>query len=99
MAKNSKDKNKGQKEKVVPKKRRPRPRPKPANVSKRGRALAMLSLLLTIIGLITLIELFPRLSASATPPLDLGNQLASSRFTVTNDGYLQVTDVMSACFL
>jgi hypothetical protein len=59
----------------------------------------MLSLLLTTLGLITLIELFPRLSASATPPLDLGNQLASSRFTVTNEGYLQVTDVMSACFL
>jgi hypothetical protein len=46
-----------------------------------------------------LIELFPRLSASANAPTDQGNQLGSSKFTVTNDGYLQVSDVMSACFL
>jgi len=63
------------------------------------RAWTLLGLLLTALGLITLIELFPRLSSSASPPLDLSNQLASSRFTVTNDGYLKVTDVMSSCFL
>jgi hypothetical protein len=62
-------------------------------------AWTVLGLLLTALGLITLIELFPRLSSSASPPLDLSNQLASSRFTVTNDGYLKVTDVMSSCFL
>jgi hypothetical protein len=54
---------------------------------------------LALTGILSLIPVLPRLSPAATPPLDLGNQLASSRFTVTNDGYLQVTDVVSACFL
>lgn len=58
-----------------------------------GKVLAVL------LSLLAVIVVLPRLSASATPPLDLGNQLASSRFTVTNDGNLQITEVMSACFL
>lgn len=46
-----------------------------------------------------MIELFPRLSGTANPPLDQNNQLGSSNFTITNDGWFPVTDVMSACFL
>jgi hypothetical protein len=52
-----------------------------------------------LISLAALIELFPRLSASASSPTDQDDQLGSSKFTVSNDGYLKVTDVMSACFL
>jgi hypothetical protein len=61
--------------------------------------LTKLGLVLTFLGFLTWIELFPRLSATASSPLDLSNQLASSKFTVVNEGYLQVTDVMSACYL
>lgn len=66
---------------------------------KHGLRLTVLGLLLTAVSLVTLIEMLPRLSASASSPLDQGNQLASSTFTVSNDGYWQVTDVMSACYL
>jgi hypothetical protein len=76
-----------------------RPKNKPPNITRGDRHLTIISLILAAIGLVTLVELFPRLSASATPPLDLSNQLASSRFTVSNDGYTRVTDVVSACFL
>lgn len=55
--------------------------------------------LITILGLLSLIQLFPRLSAAAKSPTDPDDPLTSSKFTVTNDGYLKVTDVMSACFL
>lgn len=70
-----------------------------AKPSRRGPFLAVLGLVLTAIGLVTLIQLFPRLSAIASSPTDKNDQLGSSRFTVSNDGYLEVTDVMSACFL
>lgn len=80
------------------------PQPKlPAIASKPGKhglLLPVLGLVLTALGgLVTLIEMFPRLSAAAGSPLDQGNQLASSKFTVSNDGYWQVSDVMSACYL
>lgn len=52
-----------------------------------------------VVSLAGLVTFLPRLSASASSPLDPTNQLASSRFTVTNDGSLPVTDVISACFL
>jgi hypothetical protein len=99
MARNLRHKRKNNKQKVVPKKLLPKYQPTIANANKHGLFLTILSILLTTIGLVALIELFPRLSATATPPLDQGNQLASSKFTVSNDGYLQVTEVMSACFL
>jgi hypothetical protein len=70
-----------------------------AKPSRRGPFLAVLGLVLTAIGLVTLIQLFPRLSAIASSPTDKNDQLGSSKFTVSNDGYLEVTDVMSACFL
>src|SRR5580704_3622287 len=100
MTRKSKRKKKQHKQREVPIVPLPQPPPPTQTVSRKQiRFLEGLGIVLTAIGLIALIELFPRLSSSATPPLDLGNQLASSRFTVTNDGYLQVTDVMSACFL
>ncbi len=67
--------------------------------SKRSSTSQLLTGLGFFIAILGLIVWWPRLSSSASPPLDLSNQLASSRFTVTNDGYLPVTDVMSACFL
>lgn len=51
------------------------------------------------LSLIALIELFPRLSATASSPTDPDDQLGSSRFTISNDGYLKVTEVTSECFL
>jgi hypothetical protein len=100
MSRKLKFERKRRKQKVVPKTPQQASRPPvPVAAKPQTQLWIRLGLLLTVVGLIALIELFPRLSASATPPLDLGNQLASSRFTVRNEGYLQVTDVMSACFL
>ena len=61
-----------------------------------GLVLTLLSLGLTIIGLVALLELFPRLSATPIPETD--NQ-SFPYFTVKNDGYLKVTDVSSGCYL
>ncbi len=100
MSRKSKRRKKRRKQKATPTTpQQPSPPTVPIVSNSQTQVWTGLGLLLTVIGLITLIELFPRLSASATSPLDLGNQLASSRFAVTNDGYFQVTDVMSACFL
>ena len=63
------------------------------------RFLKIVGSLLALTGLLSLIPLFPRLSATATPTTNLDDVLGSSKFTVTNDGTLRVTDVMSACFL
>jgi hypothetical protein len=71
----------------------------PNDSSKHTLFLTILGLVLTAIGLIALIELFPRLSASGSSPSDTNDLLGSSRFTVSNDGYLKITDVVSACFL
>jgi hypothetical protein len=60
-----------------------------------GLYLTLLGLLLTAIGLIALIELFPRLSASATSQ---ENPLTPV-FNISNDGYLKVSDVTSSCFI
>jgi hypothetical protein len=71
-----------------------------AKPSKHGLFLTIVGLVLTTIGLVVaLIELFPRLSAAVTPTTNLDDVLGSSKFTVTNDGYLKVIDVTSACFL
>jgi hypothetical protein len=70
-----------------------------AKPSKHGLFLTIAGLFLTTIGLVALIELFPRLSAAATPTTNLDDIFGSSKFTVTNDGYLKVTDVVSGCFL
>jgi hypothetical protein len=99
MARNSKHKRKKRKQKVVPKIPQPKPLAIASKPSKHGLLLTVLGLVLTAAGLVTLIEMFPRLSATASSPLDQGNQLASSKFTVSNDGYWQVTDVVSACYL
>jgi hypothetical protein len=50
------------------------------------------------VGLIALIELSPRLSAS---PNSLGDVKAPLRwsFSVSNDGYLQITDISAGCFM
>jgi len=77
----------------------PQHSPIAAKPSKHGLFLGLAGLVLTAIGLVALIELFPRLSATATPPTNLDRPLESSRFTITNDGYVKVTDVSSLCFL
>jgi hypothetical protein len=76
-----------------------RSQPIAASPRRHSLFLTILGLLLAAAGLITLIELFPRLSATAKSPTDLDDPLTSSKFTVSNDGYMRVTDVMSACFL
>jgi hypothetical protein len=48
---------------------------------------------------LALIAFLPRLSVSAALPSDPNEQLASSTFTVLNDGHVPVTDVKSACYL
>lgn len=61
--------------------------------------IAIISVLIGAVGLVALVELFPRLSTTATSTTDLDDVLGSSKFAVTNDGYLKVTDVASTCFL
>jgi hypothetical protein len=61
-----------------------------------GISLAVAGL---IVGLITWIELFPRLSPGADLGGDASSALDSSRFAITNDGYFRLTDVTAACFL
>jgi hypothetical protein len=100
MSKRLKNKNKKRRGKAGP--RMPPRQSPPTNqvVPKRQTQLwTKLGIIIGIISLIALIELFPRLSASGSAPLDPNSQLSSSRFTVTNDGYLPLTDVTSACFL
>ena len=100
MKRKSKRKNKKKKQTAPPKlPLQPYQPPAPTFDNVRRRTAKIVGSLLALTGLLSLIPLFPRLSASAMSPLDVGNQLASSRFTVTNDGYFQVTDVMSACFM
>lgn len=99
MPRKLKRKKKKHKQRAAPTIPPPPYQPILAKPSRRGLFLAVAGFVLTAIGLATLIQLFPRLSATASPPTDGNDQLGSSRFTVTNDGYLQVTDVMSACFL
>lgn len=76
----------------------------PTNPNKSGRGLSVSSIILTaVFGLIGLIGLiitfFPRLSSSAASPADSYDVLGSSRFTINNDGFFRVTDVVSACYI
>jgi hypothetical protein len=77
----------------------PMSQPTIAKPSRHGLLLTIVGLVLTTVGLVALIELFPRLSASANSPTNLDDPLSSSKFSISNDGYMKVTDVMSACFL
>jgi hypothetical protein len=58
-----------------------------------------LGLFLTALGLISLIGLWPRPTPSASLPTNQNDQLSSSGFTITNDGYARLTDVKAVCFL
>lgn len=58
----------------------------------------ILGVALGLISLITLIELFPRPTASYSPPTDPA-RLLSSRFTISNDGYLRLSDVFAICYI
>jgi hypothetical protein len=51
-----------------------------------------------LIAAVALVELFPRPSAAAYPPSD-ADHILNSRFTVSNDGYLQLVDFEAACFV
>jgi hypothetical protein len=99
MSRKSKHIRKKSKQKGVPTRPLQQSQPIVAKPSKHGLFLTVLGLVLTTIGLVALIELFPRLSATATPTTNLDDILGSSKFTVTNDGYLKVPDVVSGCFL
>ena len=77
-----------------------RPSPPPLSVPKRigclgklVKVLPIVGLLITLLGLVTLIELYPRLSAS----VDSSSSIPG--FTVTNEGYLKVTNVVLTCFI
>lgn len=74
------------------------PPPAPNDPTRWSRFLTIVSIVLAIIGLVTLIELFPRLSSSASPPSDAG-EILNSRFTISNDGYLSVVTVRAFCFI
>src|SRR6266481_7063549 len=99
MSKRSKRRRKRKPQIKVPTMPLPQSQPTVAKPSRHGLFLAIVGLVLTAIGLVALIELFPRLSASANSPTNPDDPLSSSKFTVSNDGYLKVTDVMSACYL
>lgn len=99
MPRKSKRRKKKHKQKETPTTPLPASQLMVAKPGRRGLFLAVLGLVLTAIGLVTVIQLFPRLSATASLPTDKNDPLGSSTFTVVNDGYLQVTDVKSACFL
>jgi hypothetical protein len=57
-----------------------------------GLAIGALALILAII------ELRPTLTASYSPPTDPA-RLLSSRFTITNDGYLPLNGVHAICYI
>ncbi len=99
MSKRSKRRRKKKQRIGVPIVPPPQSQPMAAKPSKHALILTIAGLVLAAIGLVTLIELFPRLSTTATPPTDSYHVLTSSTFTITNDGYLRVTDVMAACYL
>lgn len=61
------------------------------------RVLRLLLVILSLLGLVTLVELYPRLSASQQPPFYAEDQIPD--VTVSNEGYLQVTDVRIGCFI
>jgi hypothetical protein len=66
--------------------------------SRIGKVLKIVGFLLGILGPVSWIQLTPRLSSNAASPTDLADVLGSSKFTVTNEGSLRVTDVYAACF-
>lgn len=66
--------------------------------SKHALFLTLLGLVLTTLGLVALVELLPRPSVSASSPFD-PEYILESRFTVTNDGYLDITNVQAVCFI
>jgi hypothetical protein len=68
------------------------------SVKKELNFLEIVGLSLTVLGLLGLIGLRPRPSVSSSPPTDSDGWLRS-RFTVTNDGYLQLNDVHAICFI
>lgn len=61
-----------------------------------GRFWTILGIALTAIGLVALIELSPRLSAAQMPPFLAKDAIPS--IAISNDGYLQLTDVEAECF-
>jgi len=66
--------------------------------TKLGTTAKVISYLIGLLGLLSLIQLRPHLSANAAPPTDKVDVLGSSKFTITNDGYLKVTDVSAVCY-
>lgn len=98
MGKRSRGKNRQRKQKAQPKPPPPQTSIPTQSVKKEIRVLEMLGLLLTALGLISLIGLRPRASVSSSPPTDSDDWLRS-QFTVTNDGYLQLNDVHAICFI
>jgi hypothetical protein len=100
MGKRSKRKKKKNKGTAMSTPTPPTPnQPTPPASQRQIRFVEGLALFLTALGLIALIELWPRPTPGASLPTNISDQLSSSRFTITNDGYLRLTDVKAACFM
>jgi len=76
MGKKSKRKNKKHKQKKDPPELQP---PTPAAPRRRIRFLEGLTMFLALLGLITLVEMFPRLSATASAPTNPEDVLGQVR--------------------
>jgi hypothetical protein len=98
MSKKPRAKSKRQRQKQEPRAQPPMFPTTRSDSNKHTLLLTVLGLVLTMLGLIALVELFPRPSVSASSPTDR-NLWLTSRFTVTNDGYLQLNDVQAVCFI
>jgi hypothetical protein len=98
MTKKSKRKRKRQKQQTTPITQSQKSTDTNASVKKEVRLLEVLGIFLTALGLISLIGLRPRSSASATSP-QTPNRPLTSRFTITNDGYLKLTHVSALCYV
>jgi hypothetical protein len=99
MSKRSERRRRLKQRKAQPKPPKPQLPPTNPTSKKTTQFWTFLGLAIGVIGLLSLIQLFPRLSSVANPPTDRDDPLLSSRFVVSNDGYTKVTDVMAACFL
>jgi hypothetical protein len=98
MSQRSKRKSKRKRQTAQPKPTTQVPNTPSQSVKTEIRALELLGLLLTALGLISLIGLRPRPSVFSYLPAG-NSDIMSSRFTVTNEGYLQLNDVRAICFV
>jgi hypothetical protein len=97
VARKKKGKKRQKKKDKPPKLSQPQPQPKGESPKRMSQFSTIVSIAIGLLGLLTLIQLFPQLSASASNPLTPGNIVASIQ--VTNEGYTKLTDFKLACYL